>query len=146
MVNGRAWYCTDFPLWCMLYVAGTDYVGGIFNVCFPINVARVSLPITIINDDKPPLEEDEKFRINFIAVPSGAIGGVYATVTIQDDCTQECQNGGTLNSSTCVCACTADYTGLSCEGEFVTTFCMTVCCTDTQRMGTTWHNGKHQCM
>ena len=122
---------------CCIYVDITDYNGGNFNVCFPIGVTRVSFNITIINDDEPPLEADEEFRIKLNDFPINVTSsGAFATVTIQDDCTRVCQNGGTLNSTSCTCACTADYTGLSCEGEFGTIFCMAVYCTDTHRMGT----------
>ena len=28
-----------------------------------------------------------------------------------------CENGGTLDPSTCICACLPEYTGVSCESE-----------------------------
>ena len=107
-----------------------DYSGGEFTVTFPVNETQVSFNITIINDDEPPLEDDEQFRVNFVTVPSGATAGEFATVTIRDDCTRECQNGGTLDSNTCVCTCPADYTGLSCESELVKLahLMMSACC------------------
>ena len=94
-----------------------DYEGGSFTVTFPSGETEVSFNITIIDDDEPPLEENEQFNIIFTSVPSGVGQGEFATVTIRDDCTRECQNGGTLNSSVCVCSCPDPYTGLSCESE-----------------------------
>ena len=105
-----------------------DYRGGNFSVRFPIGETQVSFNITIIDDDEPPLEEEEQFSINFISVPSGASPEVLATVTIQDDCTRECQNGGTLDSATCLCTCPARYTGLSCESELLAHLKMSACC------------------
>ena len=98
-------------------IDGSDYIGGYFIVTFPIGETQVSFNITILNDNEPPLERNEQFRVNFVTVPSGATPGEFATVTIRDDCTRECQNGGTLNSTAGVCTCPDPYTGFSCESE-----------------------------
>ena len=98
-------------------IVGSDYIGGEFTVTFPIGETQVTLNITILDDAEPPLERNEQFRVYFFLVPSGATAGEFATVTIRDDCTRECQNGGTLNSTTCVCTCPDAYTGFSCESE-----------------------------
>ena len=98
-------------------IVGSDYIGGVFTVTFPIGETQVTLNITILDDDEPPLERDEQFRVDFVTVPSGATPGEFALVTIRDDCTRECHNGGTLNSTACVCICPDPYTGFSCESE-----------------------------
>ena len=98
-------------------IDGSDYIGGDFTVTFPIGDIEVSFNITILDDEEPPLERDEQFIVNFVTVPSGATAGEFTLVTIRDDCTRECQNGGTLNSTTCVCTCPDPYTSSSCEGE-----------------------------
>ena len=96
---------------------GTDYVGGQFPIDFPANTTVVSLNITIINDDEPPVEEREIFEMDIEDRPNGVLQGRSGVVRIIDDCTRVCQNGGTLDSSICNCTCPAAYTGLSCESE-----------------------------
>ena len=78
-----------------------------------------SFNITIIDNEEPPLESDETFRINFLPP---VVQPVFATVTIRDVCTRQCQNGGTLDSNVCNCTCPPLYTGLSCESELLTFF------------------------
>ena len=105
----------------MVCIGGTDYNGGRFNACFPIGALDTSFNVTFINDDEPPLEMDEEFRINFVGTDSTTTVQfeVFATVTIQDDCILVCQNGGTLDDTTCECNCTDLYTGTNCESEFI---------------------------
>ena len=38
-------------------------------------------------------------------------------ILVAENCTKECQNGGTLDESGCVCQCAEGYTGPLCEGE-----------------------------
>ena len=106
----------------MVCIGGTDYNGGRFNACFPIGALDTSFNVTFIDDEEPPIEMDERFRINFVGTdPDTTVQfEVFATVTIQDDCILVCQNGGTLDDTTCVCNCTDLYTGTNCESEFIT--------------------------
>ena len=105
------------------YLDQVDYEGGQFNITFQIGQIRVPFNITIVNDEEPPLEPDETFRINFLPPVNQP---EFATVTIKDKCTRQCQNGGTLDSSVCNCTCPPLYTGLSCESELLTIFIMKV--------------------
>ena len=106
----------------MVCIGGTDYNGGRFSACFPIGVFNMSFNVTFVNDEEPPLEMDEVFRINFVSTnPDTTVQfEVFATVTIQDHCTRMCLNGGTLDDTTCKCNCTDLYTGPNCESEFIT--------------------------
>ena len=124
----------------MYVIDGTDYIGRRFPITFPSNVTEVSFNITLIDDTEPPKEDREEFIVIFDELPSGALEGETAAVTILDDCTNECrdgeirnesncectctrvcQNGGTLDQSTCMCSCPAGFTGVNCGSEFVFT-------------------------
>ena len=104
----------------MIIIDGKDYEGGEFLVIFPINVTRVSLNITIINDDEPPVEEErEMFDLDLPPedLPRGVRQGGTGVVRITEDCTRVCQNGGDLDTSSCTCTCPPPYTGINCESE-----------------------------
>ena len=121
----------------MYVIDGTDYIGRTFTVTFPSNDTTVSFNITLIDDTEPPKEDSEMFAVIIAGVPSEAMQGEGATVTIMDDCTNECpdgetldesncecvctrvcQNNGTLDQSTCVCNCPVRFTGVDCGSEF----------------------------
>ena len=121
----------------MYVIDGTDYIGRRFPVTFPSNENQVSFNITLIDDTEPPKEDSEVFAVIFDELPPGAMEGEVATVTILDDCTNECpdgetldesncecvctrvcQNNGTLDQSTCVCNCPVRFTGVDCGSEF----------------------------
>ena len=99
----------------MVCIGGTDYNGGRFSACFPIGALDTSFNVTFIKDEEPPKEMDKVFGIHFVSTdPDTQVQfEVFATVTIQDDCTQVCQNGGTLDDTTCECVvwCGVQYCG-----------------------------------
>ena len=124
----------------MYVIDGMDYIGRRIPVTFPSNITVVSFNITLIDDTEPPKEDREEFLVIFDELPTRAIIGESATVTILDDCTNECQdgeirdesncectctrvcqNGGTLDQSTCICSCPDGFTGVDCGSGFVFT-------------------------
>jgi len=47
------------------------------------------------------------------------LGINFSPANVRVHCNKTCQNGGTLDAETCVCNCTGDFSGSSCEGECV---------------------------